>query len=116
MLDSAEQLGSAGALARHIENFAPREAQQEMALAVEQAIENNSVLVTEAGTGTGKTFAYLVPALMSGKKIVISTGTKTLPDQLFHRYITTVRDALNFNGTRAGRGGTIFNPNCLAIS
>lgn len=95
MLDSAEQLGSAGALARHIENFAPREAQQEMALAVEQAIENNSVLVTEAGTGTGKTFAYLVPALMSGKKIVISTGTKTLQDQLYHRDIPTVREALN---------------------
>lgn len=95
MLDSAEQLGSTGALARHIENFAPRVAQQEMALAVEQAIQDNHVLVTEAGTGTGKTFAYLVPALMSGKKIVISTGTKTLQDQLFHRDIPTVRDALN---------------------
>ncbi len=95
MLDSAEQLGSDGALARHIENFAPRKAQQEMALAVEAAIKDNQVLVTEAGTGTGKTFAYLVPALMSGKKIVISTGTKTLQDQLFHRDIPTVREALN---------------------
>ena len=95
MLDSAEQLGSTGALARHIDNFSPRKAQQEMALAVEQAIDNSDVLVTEAGTGTGKTFAYLVPALMSGKKIVISTGTKTLQDQLFHRDIPTVREALN---------------------
>jgi len=97
MLDSAEQLGSTGALARHIENFAPRQAQQEMALAVEQAIDDNHVLVTEAGTGTGKTFAYLVPALISGKKIVISTGTKTLQDQLFHRDIPTVREALNIS-------------------
>jgi len=95
MLDPAQQLGSSGALARHIENFAPRTAQQEMATAVELAIKDNQVLVTEAGTGTGKTFAYLVPALMSGKKIVISTGTKTLQDQLFHRDIPTVREALN---------------------
>ncbi len=95
MLNSAQQLGNDGALARHIENFAPREAQQEMALAVEAAINDNQVLVTEAGTGTGKTFAYLVPALMSGKKIVISTGTKTLQDQLYHRDIPTVREALN---------------------
>jgi len=95
MLDSSEQLGSDGALARHIENFAPRQAQQEMARAVEAAIKDNHVLVTEAGTGTGKTFAYLVPALMSGKKIVISTGTKTLQDQLYHRDIPTVREALN---------------------
>jgi len=95
MLDSSEQLGSNGALARHIDNFAPRQAQQDMALAVETAIKENQVLVTEAGTGTGKTFAYLVPALMSGKKIVISTGTKTLQDQLFHRDIPTVRESLN---------------------
>jgi len=95
MLNSAEQLGRQGALANHIENFSPRQAQQDMALAVEEAIKNNQVLVTEAGTGTGKTFAYLVPALMSGKKIVISTGTKTLQDQLFHRDIPTVREALN---------------------
>ena len=95
MLDSAEQLGHQGALARHIENFAPRQAQQDMALAVETAIQTNQVLVTEAGTGTGKTFAYLVPALLSAKKIVISTGTKTLQDQLFHRDIPTVREALN---------------------
>jgi len=97
MLDSAEQLGSHGALAQHIDNFAPRQAQQEMALAVETAINENQVLVTEAGTGTGKTFAYLVPAILSGKKIVISTGTKTLQDQLFHRDIPTVREALNIS-------------------
>jgi len=65
-----------------------------MARAVAQAIESNSVLVAEAGTGTGKTFAYLVPALVSGGKVVISTGTKTLQDQLYDRDIPTLRAAL----------------------
>ena len=65
-----------------------------MARAVAQAIEKNSVLVAEAGTGTGKTFAYLVPALLSGGKVIISTGTKTLQDQLFDRDIRVVREAL----------------------
>jgi len=65
-----------------------------MAQAVEQAIEERSVLIAEAGTGTGKTFAYLVPALAKGGKVIISTGTKTLQDQLFGRDIPTVRNAL----------------------
>ena len=65
-----------------------------MARAVAKAIAGNSVLVAEAGTGTGKTFAYLVPALASGGKVIISTGTKTLQDQLFDRDIPTVRDAM----------------------
>jgi ATP-dependent DNA helicase DinG len=65
-----------------------------MAQAVEQAIEKRSVLIAEAGTGTGKTFAYLVPALAKGGKVIISTGTKTLQDQLFSRDIPMVRNAL----------------------
>src|SRR5436190_10539888 len=65
-----------------------------MARAVASAIEDRAVLVAEAGTGTGKTFAYLVPALRSGGKVIISTGTKTLQDQLFDRDIPTVRSAL----------------------
>ena len=65
-----------------------------MAQAVEQAIEKRSVLIAEAGTGTGKTFAYLVPALAKGGKVIISTGTKTLQDQLFGRDIPMVRNAL----------------------
>src|SRR5688572_28301526 len=65
-----------------------------MAQAVAAAIENNSVLVAEAGTGTGKTFAYLVPALLSGGKVIISTGTKNLQDQLFDRDLQVVREAL----------------------
>ena len=83
-----------GALARAIRDFRARPFQLEMARAVAQAIDTASVLVAEAGTGTGKTFAYLVPALMSGGKVIISTGTKTLQDQLFDRDIPTVRAAL----------------------
>ena len=65
-----------------------------MALAIAEAIDSNSLLIAEAGTGTGKTFAYLVPALLAGGKVIISTGTKNLQDQLFQRDLPTVRDAL----------------------
>jgi len=65
-----------------------------MALAVAEAIRDNALLVVEAGTGTGKTFAYLVPALLAGGKVVISTGTKNLQDQLFQKDLPMVRDAL----------------------
>ena len=65
-----------------------------MAEAILDAIERTSVLVAEAGTGTGKTFAYLVPALLAGGKVIVSTGTKTLQDQLFDRDLPAVREAL----------------------
>jgi len=65
-----------------------------MALAVAEAIRDNAILIAEAGTGTGKTFAYLVPALLNGGKVVISTGTKNLQDQLFQKDLPMVRDAL----------------------
>jgi ATP-dependent DNA helicase DinG len=65
-----------------------------MAAAIHHAIESNGVLIAEAGTGTGKTFAYLVPALLAGGKVIISTGTKTLQDQLFDRDLPAVREAL----------------------
>src|SRR5262249_25292399 len=84
-----------GPLARAVAGYRGRPFQLEMAQAVAEAIAANAVLVAEAGTGTGKTFAYLVPALLSGGKVIISTGTKTLQDQLFDRDIPTVRDALN---------------------
>nr|WP_240954222.1 ATP-dependent DNA helicase [Solimonas marina] len=74
--------------------FAPRAPQQQMASAVADAYERASSLIVEAGTGTGKTYAYLVPALMSGKRTLVSTGTRTLQDQLFHRDLPRVRDAL----------------------
>ncbi|MEQ1837466.1 MAG: DEAD/DEAH box helicase, partial [Candidatus Nitrotoga sp.] len=83
-----------GVLAQHIENFRARPQQIELAQAIADAIENNSQLVAEAGTGTGKTVAYLVPALLAGGKVIISTGTKNLQDQLFQRDLPTVRDAL----------------------
>ena len=83
-----------GPLARTIRGFRSRPFQLEMARAVSDTIAGRGVLVAEAGTGTGKTFAYLVPALLSGGKVVISTGTKTLQDQLFDRDIPTVRRAL----------------------
>lgn len=71
-----------------------RQQQLEMALAVEEAIKSKGQLIAEAGTGTGKTFAYLVPAIMGGGKTILSTGTKTLQDQLFHRDLPLVRDVL----------------------
>ena len=63
--------------------------------AIWQAVEQQQILVAEAGTGTGKTFAYLVPALLAGHKVLLSTGTKTLQDQLFSRDLPLVRQALS---------------------
>ncbi|MDI1362886.1 ATP-dependent DNA helicase [Methylotenera sp.] len=83
-----------GTLAKHIDGYSERTQQLEMALAIGDAIENNTQLVAEAGTGTGKTFAYLVPALLTGGKVIISTGTKNLQDQLYSRDLPNVRDAL----------------------
>ena len=87
-------LGADGPFARELPNFAPRETQQRMADAVAAAIEDGGTLVAEAGTGTGKTFAYLVPALLSGKRVIVSTGTRNLQDQLFHRDLPRVRAVL----------------------
>src|SRR6266853_1361208 len=72
-----------------------------MAEAIALAIETRGQLLAEAGTGTGKTFAYLVPALLYGGKVIVSTGTKTLQDQLFQRDLPTVRDALGIPATLA---------------
>ena len=92
--DSLSALDEGGALAKRIPGFVPRPAQQRMAAAVAQAIDAGSELVAEAGTGTGKTYAYLVPALLSGKRIILSTGTRALQDQLYHRDLPRVREAL----------------------
>ncbi len=83
-----------GPLASSIPGYRQRAQQVEMAECIASAIAENRVLVAEAGTGTGKTFAYLVPALLSGGKVIVSTGTKNLQDQLFSRDIPTVRKAL----------------------
>ncbi len=95
MTDLTRIFGDAGPLASAIAGFRPRDQQLEMAQRVASAIAGNGVLVTEAGTGTGKTFAYLVPAMLSGAKVIVSTGTRTLQDQLFQRDLPTVRDALH---------------------
>ncbi|MDQ7990794.1 MAG: ATP-dependent DNA helicase [Candidatus Dactylopiibacterium sp.] len=94
MLDVSPHFADDGSLARVIPGFRPRPQQLEMADAIARAIHGARLLVAEAGTGTGKTFAYLVPALLSGGKVIISTGTKTLQDQLFHRDLPAVRKAL----------------------
>ncbi len=95
MHESVEELlGADGPFAREVPGFVPREVQQVMARAVAAAIDDRHALIAEAGTGTGKTFAYLVPAMMSGKRVIISTGTKALQDQLFHRDLPRVRSVL----------------------
>ena len=94
MKSIADIFGAEGALADSLEGYAPRPQQLEMAEAVERALGDSGVLISEAGTGTGKTYAYLVPAILSGRKVVVSTGTKTLQDQLFHRDLPQVMQAL----------------------
>jgi ATP-dependent DNA helicase DinG len=85
---------AAGPLAARIPGYRERPQQIEFAQCVLETIGDTGVLVAEAGTGTGKTFAYLVPALLAGGKVIVSTGTKTLQDQLFDRDLPAVRDAL----------------------
>ncbi|TBR37116.1 MULTISPECIES: ATP-dependent DNA helicase [Dyella] len=92
--DASALLGADGPFARELPNFAPRAAQQAMAQAVQHAIAERETLIAEAGTGTGKTYAYLVPALLSGERVIVSTGTKALQDQLFFRDLPRVRSVL----------------------
>ncbi|WP_044173908.1 ATP-dependent DNA helicase, partial [Phytobacter massiliensis] len=90
-----------GQLAKAIPGFKPREPQRQMAEAVSEAITLTQPLVVEAGTGTGKTYAYLAPALRAGKKVIISTGSKALQDQLYSRDLPTVAKALAYAGQTA---------------
>ena len=92
--DVAAFFDAAGPMAREGQRFAKRQGQLDMALAVAQAIDRREALVVEAGTGVGKTFAYLAPALLSGGRTLISTATKALQDQLFGRDLPTVCRAL----------------------
>jgi ATP-dependent DNA helicase DinG len=84
-----------GPLAQSVPDFEPRSGQQEMAAAVARVFENGGVLLAEAGTGTGKTLAYLVPAILSGHRVLISTGTKNLQEQIFFKDIPALRKALD---------------------
>jgi ATP-dependent DNA helicase DinG len=94
MYDFDEVFGADGPLARAIPGFATRLEQIAMANTVAASLAAGGQLIVEAGTGTGKTFAYLVPILLSGRRVVVSTGTRTLQDQLFHRDLPSVARAI----------------------
>jgi ATP-dependent DNA helicase DinG len=83
-----------GPLAQGLSGFGYRPQQQAMAVAVAATLADGGTLVCEAGTGVGKTFAYLAPALLSGRKVLVSTGTRNLQDQLFHRDLPLMREVL----------------------
>ena len=103
----AEALADDGPLARALPGFEARPSQRRMAAAVAHLLRTDGVLLAEAGTGTGKTLAYLVPAILSGERIVISTGTRNLQDQIFYKDLPALRDALGvaFKATyMKGRG------------
>ncbi|PPC64229.1 ATP-dependent helicase [Pantoea sp. ICBG 1758] len=97
----ADDFAADGALAQAIPGFKPRAAQHEMAQAVTAAVTHGGELVVEAGTGTGKTYAYLAPALRAKKKVIVSTGSKALQDQLYNRDLPTIARALKFSGKTA---------------
>jgi ATP-dependent DNA helicase DinG len=90
-----EVFGVDGALAQIVSGYSPRAAQIDMAEKIAFAIQSQQNLIAEAGTGTGKTFAYLIPAILSGKKVIVSTGTKNLQDQLFNKDLPVIRKALS---------------------
>ncbi len=87
-------LAADGPLAEKLPGYLVRDAQQQLAQAVAEAMDDRATLIAEAGTGTGKTYAYLVPALLSGQRVIVSTGTRALQDQLYHRDLPRVRAAL----------------------
>lgn len=95
VVQTAALFSEGGTLQQRIAGFTPRSQQQAMATAVAEAFESGDSLIVEAGTGTGKTFAYLAPALLSRKRVVISTGTRTLQDQLFNRDLPRLIEALS---------------------
>jgi len=84
-----------GALARAVDGYEVREGQRQMASAVADCIEHGGTLVAEAGTGTGKTLAYLIPAILSRQRVLVSTGTKNLQEQIFFKDLPSLREVLN---------------------
>ncbi len=96
-----------GTLATALPAFEARDSQRQMAIAAAETFDSGGVLLAEAGTGTGKTLAYLVPAIMSGHRVLVSTGTKQLQDQIFYKDLPALREALDANFTATymkGRG------------
>jgi len=94
MLAPSAALAADGPFAARVPGFCARAGQQDIAEAIAAAIRAREVLICEAGTGTGKTLAYLTPALLSGRKLIVSTGTRNLQEQLFHRDLPLAREAL----------------------
>jgi ATP-dependent DNA helicase DinG len=92
--NAAALLGEQGVFTDSIKGFKPRQGQQDLSAKIQSVIEKRQVLIAEAGTGIGKTFAYLVPAITANQKVIISTGTRHLQDQLFHSDIPVVKKAL----------------------
>jgi ATP-dependent DNA helicase DinG len=92
-----QAFSTSGILSKVLTGYSPRQAQIDMAKDVGHAIEQKSCLIVEAGTGTGKTFAYLIPSLLSEKKVIVSTGTKNLQEQLYHKDIPLIRNAMATN-------------------
>jgi ATP-dependent DNA helicase DinG len=104
---TADAFAPGGAISRALPGFEAREGQLQMAAAVADVFANGGILLAEAGTGTGKTLAYLVPAILSGERVLISTGTKTLQEQIFFKDLPVLRDALGIDFTATymkGRG------------
>ncbi|KAA3641080.1 MAG: ATP-dependent DNA helicase, partial [Proteobacteria bacterium] len=95
-MDIQQVLGKDGLLDQAMDGFQARQTQLDLAQTIADVIVNKETLIAEAGTGTGKTFAYLVPALLSGKKTIISTGTKNLQDQLFNKDLPFLLSQLKF--------------------
>ena len=103
----AKAFADDGPLAKALPAFEPRPGQREMAAATSDIFEGGGVLLAEAGTGTGKTLAYLVPAILSGRRCLVSTGTKNLQDQIYYKDLPALREALNVPFTATymkGRG------------
>jgi ATP-dependent DNA helicase DinG len=95
LADAVNQVFSeSGALARVLDGYEPRDGQRHMAEAVAAVVENGGTLLAEAGTGTGKTLAYLIPAILSGHRVLVSTGTKNLQEQIFFKDLPALEDAL----------------------
>jgi ATP-dependent DNA helicase DinG len=97
LLSTAEILGPTGPLSRALQAYEARDGQLAMAAAVERALSEDRILFCEAGTGTGKTLAYLVPALLSGKKVIVSTATRALQEQIFQKDLPLIEEALGIS-------------------
>ena len=101
-----EAFADGGPLAQTVDQFEPRAGQRRMAQAVAEVLADGGVLLAEAGTGTGKTMAYLVPAILSGQRVLISTGTKNLQEQIYFKDLPALADALPVKFTRDLHEGT----------